>query len=596
MIGHVDLEEELAMAPPSRKLARRILDLARPYRRLFTQMLALELLFVLARVAGPHIVKRAIDHGIPEKAFAELMICTAVLVTLHAACWLFDFVQFRINMVAGQRILNDLRRSVFRHVQFLSMSYFDKTKAGKIISRIDRDVAAMEHPLVWGPITLINGTFYMLLSGASMAFYSWKLSLVIVGLVPLILIASEAFRRKGIVAYRQCRESLAVLTANVAESIAGIRVTQAFARETKNLLFYSNLADRHAMNVRNAAIVWNLYSPFVRTLYVIATALIVLYGGYLVSEGEVEVGVLAAFVLYLGMFFGPIFEFSALFNEILHGSSAAERVFQVLETEPQVKDRPGAQELPRIEGRVEFQAVSFRYAKLGAGRRAPWTIDQVSFEANPGELIAFVGKTGAGKSTIIHLLSRFYEPESGRVLVDGRDIAEHTLESLHRQMGIVLQENFLFSGTVLENLRYSRPDATREEIEELSRLLGADEVIRRLPQGYDSVVGERGTSLSQGERQLICFVRAIVPDPRILILDEATSSVDSLSEERLQQALLRLVKGRTSFVVAHRLSTVRHADRIFVLDGGRIVESGTHVQLLAAGGQYAKLHTEYVRP
>jgi ABC-type multidrug transport system fused ATPase/permease subunit len=592
MMGHVDLEEELAMAPPSRKLARRLLDLARPYRRLFAGMILLELCFVGARVSGPHLVKRLIDHGIPERAAGEVIALCSALVGMYLVCWLLDFFQFRLNMGAGQLLLNDLRRSVFRHVQALSMSYFDKTKAGKIISRVDRDVAAMEHPMVWGPLTVINGGFYLVLSGASMAWYSWKLCLTLVALVPPLVIASELFRRRGIVAYRRCRESLAVLTANLAESTVGVRVTQAFTREEVNRHHFASLAHGHALRVQQAAVVWNLYSPFVRTLYVVATATIILHGGHLVARGEIGVGVLAAFVLYLGMFFGPIFELSALFNEILHGSSAAERVFQVLETAPQVRDAPGAQPLPRLEGAVALEDVWFRYSRSG---EAPWVLRGVSLSVEPGQMVALVGPTGAGKSTIVSLLCRFYEPERGRVLLDGHDIARHTLDSLHRQMGIVLQDNFLFSGTILDNLRYPRPDAAREEVEILARLLGAEETIRRLPQGYDTPVGERGATLSQGERQLLCFVRALVANPRLLILDEATSSVDTATEERLQQALLRLVSGRTTFVVAHRLSTVRRADRIFVVDGGGIVESGTHEELVRSGGRYAALHREYVR-
>jgi ATP-binding cassette subfamily B protein len=592
MIGQVDLEEELAMAPPSRKLLRGLLRFIRPYRGAYVLMMSLEFLYVLARVATPPVIQHMLDHSLPQGRIGELVALAGALMALYALCWLFDFIQFRTNMHAGQRIINDIRRTLFRHVQFLSMSYFDKTKAGKIISRIDRDVAAMEHPMVWGPLTIISGGFYLALSGVSMALFSWKLCAVIVLLAPPLVVATEAFRRRGLVAYRRCRESLAIVTANLAESIAGVKVTQAFAREGRNLEIFSGLATRHADNVRSAAVVWNLYSPFVRSLYVVATAVILLYGGYLAAQREIEVGVLAAFVLYLGMFFGPIFEFSALFNEILHGCSAAERVFQVLETEPQVKDRPGAAPLPEIVGRVELEDVWFRYKK---DEGAPWTLRAIDLRVEPGEMVAFVGPTGAGKSTIISLLARFYEPERGRVLIDGRDLRAHTLESLHRQLGIVLQDNFLFSGSILDNIRYPRPDASREEVEALAAALGADALIRRLPQGFDSLVGERGTSLSQGERQLICFVRALVADPRILILDEATSAVDTQTEERLQSALLELVRGRTAFVVAHRLSTVRHAKRILVVDGGEIVESGTHDALARAGGRYAALYREYVR-
>jgi ABC-type multidrug transport system fused ATPase/permease subunit len=592
MIQPLDIEEEPARTPPSRHLLRTFGGFLRPYRTAFARMIVVEFVFVATMVASPHIAKRIIDHGIPARDLREVWILSGILAGLYLLAWILDFTQFRRNLHAGRRILDDIHRTLFRQAQFLSMSYCDRVRAGKIISRVDEDVAALEHPLVWGPMTLANGVFCLLLSGASMAWYSPKLCLVVAAFVPPFVLAGRVFRSKGITAHRRCRESLAVLDATLAEGIAGVQVTQAFTREERNGSFFSGLARQHAGLVRNAVLTWNLYSPFVRVLYVLATAAILLYGGRLVTEGEIEVGVLVAFILYLGMFFGPINDFSALANEVLHGRSAAERILGLLETTPQVKDLPGARRLPAIRGRVEFSHVLFRYRKEEV---EPWVLRDVSFIAEPGRLVAFVGPTGAGKSTLVGLLCRFYEPDLGRILIDGLDIREHTVESLHAQMGIVLQDNFLFSGTVLENLRYARPEASREEIERLAAGLEVDEFIARLPEGYETRVGERGASLSQGERQLICFLRALVAKRMILVLDEATSSVDTATERKLQTALLKLAEGRTTFVVAHRLATVERADTIHVVEKGRIVESGTHAELLSARGRYASLYREYVR-
>ncbi len=556
--------------------------------------MGIELLYVAATIAGPHIIRRVIDVSLPTRDAVEPLILAGALLGCYAARWGLDFLEVRINARCGHRILSDIRRAVFRHVQHLSMRYFDKTKAGRIISRADRDVDAMEHTLVAGPIILANGTFLLLLSGTSMLLYSPKLAALVAGVLPALVISSEIFRRRGIVAYRKIRQSLTILTANLAETISGVRVIQAFARERHNLLHFGGLARRHADNVVRAAIIWNVYSPFVRVLNILAAAGVLLYGGHLVVEGEIGVGVVAAFILYLGMFFGPIFEFSALFNEVLHGTSAAERIFDLLDQKPDVLDRAGAVDFPPLRGEVRFEHVSFRYDAT-PNPDCPWILRDLDFTVEPGEMVAFVGPTGAGKSSIINLLARFYEPGEGRILLDGRDIASHTLQSLHAQLGIVLQDNFLFTGTVLENLRYARPDAPEEEVVEFAKAIGAHAAIAKLPKGYHTPVGERGARLSQGERQLICFARALIADPRIIVLDEATSSVDTATEEALQRALLTLVRDRTSFVVAHRLSTVRHARRIFVVDRGKIVETGSHKELLARGGKYAAMFREYVR-
>jgi ABC-type multidrug transport system fused ATPase/permease subunit len=586
-----DLEEELATTRLSRRVIARIWQFMRPYRHAILAVMVIELLYVGAVIAGPHIIRRVIDRSIPARDAREALLLAGALLGCYAARWLLDFLEVRINVRSGQRILGDIRKAVFRHVQFLSMRYFDKTKAGRIISRADRDVDSMEHTLIHGPIILVNGAFLLVFSGASMLYLCWKLAIMVAAVLPALVIASEVFRRRGIVAYRKVRESLTVLTSNLAETISGVRVIQAFSRERHNSLHFSGLARRHADNVVKVAVIWNVYSPFVRLLNVAAASAILLYGGWLVLHGETEVGVLAAFVLYLGMFFGPIFEFSALFNEVLHATSSAERIFQLLDEEPEVRDLPGAPDLPRLRGQVRFEDVSFRYDQ----KDGPWILKDIDFTVEPGEMVAFVGSTGAGKSSIISLLARFYEPVTGRILIDGRDIAKHSLQSLHAQMGVVLQENFLFTGTVMENLRYGRPEVSDEEVIAMARSIGAHQAIQRLSDGYQTSVGERGARLSQGERQLICFARALIADPRILVLDEATSSVDTATEEILQRALFLLVENRTSFVVAHRLCTVRHADRIFVVDSGRIVETGQHQDLLAKDGRYAAMFREYVR-
>ena len=332
--------------------------------------------------------------------------------------------------------------------------------------------------------------------------------------------------------------------------------------------------------------------PFVGLLSGLGTAIILGYGGWLALQGSLSPGVITAFILYLGMFFGPIQTMGDLYNAFLSAAASAERIFGVLDTQPQILDRPHAAPLAPIRGHIVFDRIHFRYDSTPADR---WILQDLSFEAKPGETVALVGATGSGKSSIVSLLMRFYEPQSGTITIDGQSIAEATLDSLHRQIAIVTQDNFLFTGSVLDNLRFARPEASEEEIIEAARTLGTHEVLSRLKEGYSTPVGERGANLSAGERQLVCFTRAMVAQPRILILDEATSAVDPQTEARIQHALEKLFERRTSFVVAHRLSTVRHANRILVLDSGRLIEQGTHEELLRLQGRYAQLHSEFVR-
>ena len=422
--------------------------------------------------------------------------------------------------------------------------------------------------------------------------YDWHLSLAVCAVLPALIVLTVWFHRRGREAHRQLRGTLSRLGAAMAENISGVRVVQAFGREDENLRRFTALHTDLTHRWVRTARVFHTYMPLVNQLSGVAMAIVLGYGGWRVQRGELTVGALTAFALYLGVFFGPIQIMGDLYNAFLSAAASAERIFALLDTEPQVRDDPGAPALPRLHGDVTFDAVDFRYDTTPVGQ---WVLRDIKFSVRAGETIALVGHTGSGKTSIISLLARFYEPQAGRVLVDGLDLGRHTLASLHQQLGIVTQENFLFSGTVLDNLKFGRPDATEAEVRAAAQQLGTHDLIVALAEGYTTKVGDRGGNLSAGERQLITLTRALVADPAILILDEATSAVDPHTEGLIQVALERLFARRTCFVVAHRLSTVRRANRILVLDCGRIVESGTHLELLTAQGRYAGLHAEFVR-
>lgn len=593
----IKLEEEFQQSRMSTGIFRRLLHYIWPYRRTLVINLILTLLATSSSLLGPKFIQIGIDRFLAkgmdaEAALRGILIISAIYLGNLLIGWGLSVAQVKSAIRVGQGAMNDLRMAVFEHIQKLSLNYFDKTHQGRIINRADTDIDSLDRILTWGAnqllasgLTLV-GVFFLMLR------YDWRLCFAVSLVIPPLAIATRLFHVKGMAAYRKMREQSSRLTAAAAESISGVRVVQAFAREDENLSRFRRIGDDYGLRVLAAARIFHTYMPFVGFLSGLGMAIILGYGGSLALRREITVGELAAFILYLGMFFGPIQTMGDLYNAVLSTAASAERIFALLDTPPQVHNRPNAVPLPPVRGHIVFEDVSFRYDTTPPDQ---WVLKHVSFEAKPGATVALVGATGSGKTSVISLISRFYEPQRGRITIDGLDLAEATIESLHEQIGIVTQDNFLFTGTILENLRFGRLDATDEEIFSAAKTLGTHEIILRLKEGYQTKVSERGANFSAGERQLICFTRAMVARPRILILDEATSAVDPQTEAVIQHALEKLFERRTSFVIAHRLSTVRHAHQILVLGHGEILERGTHEELIAANGAYAKLYAEFVR-
>jgi len=591
------VEEAFAQKQMSVATFKRLMSYLRPYRRTFALNLVFTFLATISQLLGPKFIQVGIDRYLTHSATASeamrgILLVSVIYLANLLIGWFLSVKQVTSAIAIGQGAVEDLRAAVFEHIQRLSLNYFDKTHQGRIINRADSDIEALDRIMTWGANQMLASVLTLLGVLTLMLQYDWRLCLAVSTVIPPLAIATRLFHRYGMQAYRKVREQSSRLTGALAENIAGVRVAQAFAREEENLNRFQQLQGIYFERFLVVARIFHTYMPFVGLVSGLGTAIILGYGGSLVLQHQITVGELAAFILYLGMFFGPIQTMGDLYNAVLSTAASAERIFQLLDTEPQIKDRPGAATLPSVRGHIFFERVFFRYETTPSD---VWVLQDINFEARPGETVALVGATGSGKTSIISLLARFYEPQQGRITMDGIDLLSATIESLHQQIGIVTQDNFLFTGTVMENIKFGRPGATDAEVIDAARTLGADEMIRKLEQGYETKVAERGSNFSAGERQLICFVRAMVARPRILILDEATSAVDPRTEAVLQHALEKLFERRTSFVIAHRLSTVRHAHQILVLDHGRIIERGTHEQLLAGAGHYAKLYEEFVR-
>jgi len=591
------LEEQFAQKRMTASTFRRLAGYVRPYKRIFFLNLAFTILATLSQLLGPKFIQLGIDRYLTNFSTARaamigIGIVSAAYLGNLVFNWVLSVIQVKSAIAIGHGALEDLRLAVFEHIQRLSLNYFDQTHQGRIISRADTDIGSLERIMTWGANQMLASLLTLIGVVVLMLQYDWRLCLAVSVVLPPVEVATHLFQKFGMQAYRGVREQASRLTASLAENIAGVRVVQAFSREQENLANFEKLQDVYFDRFLVSARVFHTYMPFLGMMSGIGTAIILGYGGHLVMQNQITVGQLAAFILYLSMFFGPIQTMGDLYNAVLSSAASAERIFQLLDTKPQVRNRPNAQPLPPIRGHLVFEHVFFRYDTTPADA---WVLRDIAFEARPGETAALVGHTGSGKTSIISLITRFYEPQQGRILVDGIDLLSATIESLHQQIGIVTQENFLFTGTVMDNLKFGRANATDEQVIQAAKTLGTHDIILRLSDGYQTKVCERGGNFSAGERQLLTFTRAMVAQPRILILDEATSAVDTATEKTIQHALEELFARRTCFVVAHRLSTVRNAHRILVLNQGQIVEQGRHEDLLAKGGHYARLHKEFVR-
>jgi len=561
--------------------------LTRPYRARTLLSVVSLLTATATALAPPYLAKYALDDAVHGRGGSRLVLVVVIFVAAGLANWGMTYVETYLTGWVGERILADLRNQLFSHLQRLSLGFYERNRAGVLISRITNDVEAIDQLVTDGVTTLVQSTLTLIGTAAILFVLDWRLALATCAVIPLISISTVIFRRHSSRAYAAVRERLGLVTATLAEDIAGMRVVQAFTREQAAYDNFRAVAARYRESNMQTVVLNGVYFPFVDLLSTVALAVVLGYGGHLYFNGSMSLGTLFAFMLYVQNFFDPVQQLSQLYNTFLSAAAALDKIVGVLDQQPEVQDRPGAAELERIAGHVRFEGVRFTYG------RGDEVLHGLDLDVPAGTTVALVGHTGAGKSTIAKLLARFYEPTEGRITIDGVDLNDATQASLRRQLGVVPQEGFLFAGTVAENIAFGKPGAHADEIVRAAQLVGAHDFLLRLEDGYETQLGERGSRLSLGQRQLVAFARALLADPRILILDEATSSVDIGTERRIEEALRVLLADRTAFVIAHRLSTIRDSDLIVVLEHGRIVEQGSHEQLLVRRGLYTSLYGDW---
>ncbi|HGZ2476709.1 TPA: ABC transporter ATP-binding protein [Enterococcus faecalis] len=555
----------------------------KPYKKAVFKTLFVIILANLASMLGPYFTKIAIDQVIPQKNLSLLLILGAIfLFSLVIIGWCMRYRIYAITEI-GQDILKDMRFSIFEHLQKLPFSYFDSRPHGKILIRVVNYINTLSDLLSNGLINLISDLFNVIITLIFMLFIDVKLTLYSLLLLPVLFVMVLFIQGKQRKAYQELSNKQSNLNAYIHESISGIKITQSFAREDENFQIFNEVSEEYRQSFMKAVRVQYLLWPAVQNISVITTCFIYFVGIRQLGV-SVTTGTLIAFIGYINNFWNPVINIGNFYNSLITATAYLERIFETMDVVPEIQDAPHAIELPPIKGTVDFQHVYFRYEE---GKNI---LTDVSFHIEPGQTIALVGPTGAGKTTIINLLSRFYDVNEGAVKIDGYDVRDVTLRSLRKQMGVMLQDTFIFSGTIIENIRYGNLAATEEEVIQAAKIVRAHDFIKDLKDGYETVVEERGSTLSAGQRQLISFARALLADPKILILDEATSSIDTKTEELLQEGLQQLLKGRTSFIIAHRLSTIKNSDKIFYIDGGRIVEEGSHDQLMAKHALYHHLY------
>jgi ABC-type multidrug transport system fused ATPase/permease subunit len=567
-------------------VTRRALQYVKPYKWGVTFALLMTFAQAALMTVGPVWTKVAIDDHVSKGDITGMTIFLGLTVLAYFGAFLANWAQMQVMTVVGQRLLQTMRGDMVRHIQRLPLRYFDNTPAGVVVSRVINDVQTVNELLSNGIVQALSDVLTLVFTVAVMVALAPKLALVTFAVMPLMVIAVWIFTEKAKVAYRKSRVTVAILTGEFAESFAGVRVVQAFAREASSQEQFDQINENNRVANIRANTLSSMLLPIVELCNAAATVAVIAYGGWLmVNDSEVTLGVLVAFLAYITRFFQPIRTLTQFYNQLQAATAAAEKVFELLDEEVTIHEAPRPISLPRVRGEVEFRDVTFSYG------REP-VLEDVSFHADPGEMIALVGHTGAGKTTIASLLSRFYDPVSGSILLDGEDLRDISFKTLRESIGLVLQDNFLFSGTIADNIRYARPSASMDEVVAAAKVANAHEFITRMGKGYETAVLERAANLSLGQRQLIAIARAVLANPRVLILDEATSNIDSQTELLVQQALGKLLAGRTSLVIAHRLSTIRAADQVLVLDGGRVIERGTHQSLLRQRGHYYALYQQ----